>query len=452
MTKKTNKSRKWLVIALIAVVIAIAAAIYFKNKSAPKGEEVETAQSELRTIKETVSASGRIYPETEVIISSDVSGEIVELYVEEGDSVVLGQTLLRIDPELYQSAVERGNANLNSAKSQLSNSLAQIETLKAQQIELKTQLKQAQRVHNRNKELFAEKVISQLQFDESLAQIESLEAGIMSSEANIRAAEESAKGAEFNVKSTDASLKEIITNLKRTTIKAPTSGVISSLSMEKGERVVGTAQMTGTEIMRISDLTIMEAQVEVTENDILKVSLGDEAEIEVDAYLDRKFKGVVMEIANSASNAASGSNASLNTDQVTNFIVKIRLDPSSYADLLLKSKRFPFRPGMSTSVDIITDVKDNVLTVPIQSVTMRDIKEKDEKEEKYQEVVFVYEADTARMISVTTGIQDDEYINIVSGLDTGMNIVSGPYSALSKVIESGTLLRLKEDKEKDKKK
>lgn len=452
MAKKTNKRRKWLLILLVAAVLAIAAAIYFKNKSAPKGEEVETAMTELRTIRETVSASGRIYPETEVIISSDVSGEIVELFVEEGDSVVLGQTLLRIDPEVFQSAVERGRANLNSAKAQWSNALAQIETLKAQQIELKTQLKQAQRVHNRNKELFAEKVISQLQFDETLAQVESLEASIQSSDASIKAAVESAKGAEYNVLSTDASLKEVITNLKRTTIKAPTSGVISSLSVEKGERVVGTAQMTGTEIMRISDLTTMEAQVEVTENDILKVSLGDEAEIEVDAYIDRKFKGTVTEIANSASNAASGANTSLNTDQVTNFIVKIRMDPTSYADLRGGNKRFPFRPGMSTSVDIITDVKENIMTVPIQAVTMRDTKVEGASEESYTEVVFLYEADTARMVSVKTGIQDDEFINIVSGLDTGMKVISGPYSALSKVIENGTLLRPKEDKEKDKNK
>lgn len=445
MTKKKKKGgKRWLIWVLLLVTLAIAAFVFFKYKSAPQGEEVETAKSEIRTIKETVSASGRIYPETEVIISSDVSGEIVALYVEEGDSVKMGQTLLRIDPEAYQSAVERGQANLNNAKAQLSNSKAQIETIKSQKIEQETQLAQAQRVHNRNKELFAEGVISQVQFDESLAQVEALTAGINSALASINASMESARGAEFSVQSSEASLKELTTNLNRTTIKAPTSGVISSLSMEQGERVVGTAQMTGTEIMRISDLTTMEAQVEVTENDILKVSLGDETEVEVDAYLDRKFKGTVTEIANSASNAASGTSTSLNTDQVTNFIVKIRLDPSSYMDLLDGGKSYPFRPGMSASVDIITDVKADVLTVPIQAVTMRDVSE-DGEEEKFQEVVFLYEADTAKMIQVTTGVQDDEFIYIPEGLSSDVEIISGPYSTLSKVIEPGTLLRHKEE-------
>lgn len=450
MTTKKKGGRRWLLYVLILAVLAIAATVYFKYKSAPKGEEVETAKSAVRTIKETVSASGRIYPETEVIISSDVSGEIVELYVEEGDSVKMGQTLLRIDPEAYQSTVERGRANLNNAKAQMANSKAQIETIKSQKIELETQLKQAQRVHNRNKELFAEGVISQIQFDESLAQVESITASIRSSDANIRGAEESAKAAEFNVMSSEASLKEMLTNLNRTTIKAPNAGIISSLSIEKGERVVGTAQMTGTEIMRISDLTTMETQVEVTENDILKVTLGDETEIEVDAYIDRKFKGRVTEIANSASNAASGTGNSLNTDQVTNFIVKIRLDPTSYSDLLGQGNKYPFRPGMSASVEIVTDVKDNVLTVPIQAVTMRNLA-KDGDKEDFKEVVFVYEADTARMIPVMTGAQDNEFIYLTEGLSADQDIISGPYSTLSKIIENGTLLRHKE-KEEDKKK
>jgi HlyD family secretion protein len=451
MTTKKKGGRRWLLYVLILAILAIAATVYFKYKSAPKGEEVETAKSTVRTIKETVSASGRIYPETEVIISSDVSGEIVELYVEEGDSVKMGQILLRIDPEAYQSTVERGRANLNNAKAQTANSRAQIETIKSQKIELETQLKQAQRVHNRNKELFAEGVISQIQFDESLAQVESITASIRSSDANIRGAEESAKAAEFNVMSSEASLKEMLTNLNRTTIKAPNAGIISSLSIEKGERVVGTAQMTGTEIMRISDLTTMETQVEVTENDILKVTLGDETEIEVDAYIDRKFKGRVTEIANSASNAASGTGNSLNTDQVTNFIVKIRLDPTSYSDLLGKSNKYPFRPGMSASVEIVTDVKNNVLTVPIQAVTMRNLA-KDGDKEDFKEVVFVYEADTARMIPVVTGAQDNEFIYLTEGLSVDQEIISGPYSTLSKIIENGTLLRPKENEEDKKKK
>ena len=442
--KKKSGRRKWILLILLLVVAGIVAFVGYKNSSEPEGEEVDTAQTTKRTIKETVSASGRIYPETEVIISPDVSGEIVELYVEEGDSVVQGQLLLRVDPEVFLSAVERGEANLNNAKSNMATSRAQIASSESQKLELETSLKQANRVHDRNKQLFEEGVISQEVYDQSLAQVESAQASIASALANITSARESAKAAEYTVLSSQASLKELKTNLSRTTIKSPTTGVISSLSVEKGERVVGTATMTGTEIMRISDLNTMEAQVEVTENDILKVQLNDDVDIEVDAYIDKKFAGKVTEIANSASNAASGTSSSLNTDQVTNFIVKIRLDPSSYRDLTNDQSGYPFSPGMSASVEIITDVQDEVLSLPIQAVTIRNIAE-DGEEEDLKEVVFSYESDTARMVQVTTGIQDDEFIELKTGLDVDQQVISGPYSALSKVIENGTELRLKED-------
>ncbi len=449
--KKKRKSRRWLAIGLLILILGIVGAYAYKKNSAPKGEVVEVDLSSMRTIKEIVSASGRIYPEVEVVISSDVSGEIVVLYVEEGDSVIAGQLLLKIDPELYQSSVQRGVANLNNAKAQMASAQAQIETQRAQKIELETQLKQAIRVHNRNQQLFKDEVISQAQFDESLSQVESLEASIGSAKANIRAAQESANAAAFMVTSNEASLRELRTNLNRTSIRAPNNGIISSLSVEKGERVVGTAQMAGTEIMRISNLNTMEAQVEVSENDILKVSLGDMVEIEVDAYIDKKFKGQVTEIANSATNVAgtTSATASLNTDQVTNFIVKIRLDPESYGSQITEDVSYPFRPGMSASVDIITDVKEETLAVPIQSVTVR-LENEETDEEKYKEVVFVYEADTARMIEVKTGIQDDEYIEILDGLEEGLSVVSGPYKALSKTLENGTHLRLKEEDKKKK--
>ena len=448
--KKKSSKRKWILLILLLAVLGIAGFVGFKNSSAPKGEEVDTAQIEQRTIKETVSASGRIYPETEVIISPDVSGEIVELYVEEGDSVVQGQLLLRVDPEVFLSAVERGEANLNNAKSNMATSRAQIASNESQKLELETSLKQANRVHDRNKQLFEEGVISQEVYDQSLAQVESAQASIASALANITAATESAKAAEYTVLSSEASLKELKTNLSRTTIKSPTTGVISSLSVEKGERVVGTATMTGTEIMRISDLNTMEAQVEVTETDILKVNLNDDVEIEVDAYIDRKFAGKVTEIANSASNAASGTSNSLNTDQVTNFIVKIRLDPNSYSELSNEQSSYPFRPGMSASVEIITDVQDEVLSIPIQAVTIRDVAEEG-ADEDLKEVVFLYESDTARMVQVTTGIQDDEFIELKTGVDVDQDVISGPYSSLSKVIENGTELRLKEEGKKEKK-
>ena len=450
--KKTNL-RTWLIWLLIVVVILIATGLYFRNKNSNKGIEVDVGKVENRDIRETVSGSGRIYPEIEVIISSDVSGEIVELYVEEGDSVKFGQILLKIDPEAYISAVERGQANLDNSKAQLAMSRAQIQTGMAQKEELVTQLEQARRVYDRDKKLFDQDIIPQAQYEESLAQVETLEASIRSAEANINASKESAMGSEFMVKSSAASLKELKTNLSRTTIKAPTNGIISSLSVEKGERVVGTAQMAGTEIMRISDLNTMEAQVEISENDILKVSLDDEAEIEVDAYIDRKFSGKVTEIANSAANVASGTGQSLNTDQVTNFIVKIRVDPDSYADLVEPGKPFPFRPGMSASVDIITDVESNVLSVPIQAVAMRlDEAKQEEGEEVYDEVVFIFGEDSASMVKVQTGIQDDEYIYITEGLSGDEEIVVGPYSVLSKELESGSKVSKKEDKKGDKKK
>ena len=454
MTAKRKKSnfRTWLIWLLIVIAILIAVGLYFRNKNASKGIEVDLGKVENRDIKETVSGSGRIYPEIEVIISSDVSGEIVELYVEEGDSVQFGQLLLKIDPEAYESAVERGQANLDNSKAQLAMARAQIQTGMAQKEELVTQLVQARRVYDRNKKLFDQDIIPQSDYEESLAQVESLEASIRSADANIEASKESAMGSQFMVKSSEASLKELKTNLSRTTIEAPTNGIISSLSVEKGERVVGTAQMAGTEIMRISDLNTMEAQVEISENDILKVALNDQAEIEVDAYIDRKFIGIVTEIANSAANVASGTNQSLNTDQVTNFIVKIRVDPESYDDLIEPNKPFPFRPGMSASVDIITDVQEDVLSVPIQAVAMRLDKDKEEEgEEVYNEVVFLYSADTASMVKVETGIQDDEYIYVTEGLSGGEQIVVGPYSVLSKELEGGSKITEKEDKKGDKK-
>lgn len=449
MAKKKN-NRKWIILGLILIIGALAATAYFQNASKPKGIEVEVSTSEIRTIRESVSASGRIYPEVEVIISSDVSGEIVDLYVEEGDSVVSGQLLLKIDPDAYLSSVERGAADLNNAKAQLARSRAEIETNRADLEANKVALIQAKRRHSRNEGLFKEGVISQAEYDDSLAAVESAEANIRSSEARIKSAQESAVGAQYSVQSSEATLKELRTNLSRTTIKAPSSGIVTSLSVEKGERVVGTAQMAGTEIMRISNLNTMEVQVEVSENDILKVELNDHVEIEVDAYIDRKFMGRVTEIANSATNVAgtTSATAQLNTDQVTNFIVKIRIDPTSYADLKASDKSFAFRPGMSASVSIITDVQEDILAVPIQAVAVR-VLDEDAQDDEYKEVLFLYEADTANMVEVTTGIQDDEFIQILEGIEAGVEVISAPYSALSKELEEGSQLRIKEEEKSD---
>lgn len=454
--KKKKKSNKGVIIGLVVIILALVGYGLYTGQKKPKGIEITTEKVSNRTIKETVSASGRIFPETEVKISSDVSGEIVELFVEEGDSVIVGQLLAKIDPDAYFSAVERGEAGLNSAKSTLANAKANIESSKAQKEQITAQLENARTIHNRNKSLLEEKVISQADFDQSQSNLLQLEANLRASMASIKSAEKSAEGAAFQVKSSEASLKELKTNLSRTSIKSPTNGIVSSLSVEQGERVVGTIQMTGTEMMRIANLNSMEVQVDVSENDILRVSNNDLVDIEVDAYLDKVFKGRVTEIANSASNIASAA-ASLNTDQVTNFVVKVRIDPASYSSISTESQRYPFRPGMSASVDIYTNEVKDVISVPIQSVTVRekdededeDVKKKDEDEE-IEEVVFVKSTDTVKMVVVKTGIQDDEYIQVLSGLSVDEEIVTGPYSAVSKKLKDGKTVRIKEEKEKDK--
>lgn len=472
LTMRKNNS---LIFILIAATLGLVVFVYFKSQNKPKGEEITVEKASKRTIKEMVGASGKVFPETEVKISSDVSGEIVELYVEEGDSVVAGQLLCKVDPDTYKSMVERGEATVNSSKAQVANSASGIARSKAQLIQAQAQLEQIKSqvenqgdIHNRNVLLHKEGVISQADFENSEAALKQLQANVRSTDANVRTAEanvesatQSKKAAEFTVKSSQASLKEMVTSLKRTTIYAPMGGIVSALNIEQGERVVGTAQMSGTEIMRIANLNSMEVQVDVSENDVLRVALNDDVEIEVDAYLDRKFTGRVTEIANSASN--TGTSISLNTDQVTNFIVKIRIDPESYRDIVQKGKKFPFRPGMSASVDINTEIQKDVLSVPIQSVTTREDEKEEEKEgeetkvkkkeddEEIKEVVFVMLADTVKMVEVKTGIQDDENIEILSGLQEGEEVVDGPYSAISRKLKAGMQVRL-EDKEKKKSK
>lgn len=452
MTTKKQKSRKWLVPVLIIGIGALIAAAYFKGQGKPRGIEVTVEEADNRTILEKVTASGKIFPETEVKISSDVSGEIVELYVQEGDSVYTGQVLAKIDPDTYESTVERGRASVNSAKANKAASATQIESSKAQIQQIQAQLTNAKTVHDRNVKLLSEGVISQVEFDQSLSALQGLVANMRASEATLESAKKNVEGASYSVQSAEATLREMRTSLSRTIIKSPTNGIVSSLSVEQGERVVGTIQMAGTEMMRIANLSAMEVQVDVSENDILRVSLNDKVDIEVDAYLDRKFSGHVTEIANSASNI--GGAASLNTDQVTNFVVKVRVDSESYKDLLGPNKRYPFRPGMSASVDIKTETMDDVLAIPIQAVTVREKEDdKDNKKKKaandeLEEVVFVMEADTVRMVNVTTGIQDDEYILVTSGLEKGEVIVTGPYSAISKKLDQGDAVRVKEEKEK----
>ncbi len=458
MAKRKNKNT--LVFILVGVILLLIIVAVVKSKSKAKGEKVSIEKVEKRTIKEKVSASGKIFPETEVKISSDVSGEIVELFIEEGDSVVAGQLLAKIDPDAYQSQVERGVASVNNSMAQLANaksgverSKAQLTQAKAQKEQIEAQIANTRAIHNRNIGLHKDGIISDSDFETSQSNLKALEANLRSATANVKTAEanlesaiQSSKAAGFSVKSAEASLKELRTSLRKTTIYAPTDGIVSMLSVEKGERVVGTSMMSGTELMRIANLDAMEVQVDVSENDVLRVSLNDTAEIEVDAYLDRKFKGIVTEIANSASNTAT---ASLTTDQVTNFVVKIRIAPDSYDDLITRKNRSPFRPGMSASVEINTHTENDALSVPIQSVTTRE-KDEDKKKEKIKkdkaednelrEIVFVCKGDSAKIVEVKTGVQDDEYIQILSGLQEEDEVVTGPYSAVSRKLKDGTVV------------
>ena len=452
MAKK--KSKLWIIFLLLGILALLVVMAYFKGNQKPKGISVDTEKVEKRTINETVSASGRIFPEKEVKISSDVSGEIVELYVMEGDSVKAGQLLAKIDPESYVSSVQRGQASLSGSKSQLAMTRSQREASVAQKEQIMAQLKNAKKILERNKTLLADGILSEADYEVSLSNVENLEANLKSAEANIRSADQSIKSSEFSVESAEATLNELRTNLSRTTIKAPVSGIVSSLSVEQGERVVGTIQMTGTEMMRIANLSSMEVQVDVSENDIIRVGLDDEVDIEVDAYLDKTFKGKITEIANSAANLGTGT--MLNTDQVTNFVVKIRMDQNSYSELIGPDKPHPFRPGMSASVDIYTNRVDNALTIPIQAVTAREKDKEDKKkkdaekeDEDYMEVVFVVSSDTVAMKEVKTGIQDDEYIQILSGLDIDEQIVSGPYAAISSKLKEGSTVDVKKKDKKD---
>jgi HlyD family secretion protein len=480
MSHTAPKRRKTLLYVLLGVLALLIALAVFKARQKPKGEEVQVETVQKRTIRETVSASGKVFPETEVKISSDVSGEIVELFVQEGDSVVAGQVLAKIRPDEYQSAVERGQAAVNSARSQrdisksnVQASQAQIEQFKADINRISATLEQARKAHQRNEKLYKDGVISEAEFETSLSNLRSQEsslaaaqASLKSAESNLSNAKENINVADYGITSAQASLKELRTSLQKTVVTAPVSGIISKLNVEKGERVVGTLQMTGTEMMRIANLQSMEVQVEVSENDILKVSLGDEAEVEVDAYLGRKFKGKVSEIANSASNITSATGA-LNTDQVTNFVVKIRIDPNSYTDLVSKNRLYPFRPGMSAAVDIYTNSAEGTLSVPLIAVTVREEEEKKKggdddgpkaKEtsqtttDAIQEIVFVVSADTVGIREVKTGIQDNDYIQIVSGLQEGETVVSGPYSAIARKLKSGARITVVDDNEKKEKK
>ena len=437
-------------VLILILVIAKSAGI-FGDSNAIK---VSTDKVVTRDIEETVSANGKVQPEVELKISADVSGEIVDLFVKEGDLVKKGALLCRINPEIYASNLDRTSATVNGAKANLENTRSRL-------VQSQSQLAKAESDYNRSKKLFDEKVISASDF-------ESVKSSWEVAKAEVEASKQSIASSNFNVRSAEASLKESVENLNKTNIYAAVNGTVSSLSKEKGERVVGTNMMEGTEIMRLANLNEMEVSVDVSENDIVRVSVNDTAMIDIDAYIGRKFMGVVTEVANSA----NVSSASI-TDQVTNFTVKIRILRDSYKDMLEgKSASFsPFRPGMSASVDIRTKRVRDVIALPIQAVTTRDTakKEMDEKDPTsststeakkkedtpIQECVFVIEDGKAKIRTVKTGIQDNMWIQVLDGLKAGDVVISAPYNAISKTLKDGATVKVvKRDElfEKDKSK
>jgi HlyD family secretion protein len=428
-------------ILIIAVLLIILAVIGKKagwfGKSTVYDVAIEKVKK--RNITEFITANGKIKPETEVKISPDVSGEIVDLYVKDGDKVSEGQLLLKIKPDTYLSIRDRAAAAVDAAKANLANSRAQLE-------QVKVQFEQARLTFNRNKKLWEEGVISEAEWEAAKSNYEI-------ADANVIAAEQTVLSAEYSIKSAEASLKEANENLIKTSVYAPMGGTISMLNVEKGERVVGTELMTGTEMLRIADLSKMEVLVEVNENDIVRVSESDTAIIELDAYMDKKFKGIVTEIANSAKIAGTS------TDQVTSFEVKILLLEDSYKDLIGKGNNIPFRPGMSASADIQTEIKFDVLSLPIQAITTRiDTLEKSDtiteenKNKEPEEVAFVYEGGKVKQTKVITGIQDNNFIEVLEGLKENDEVVVAPYNIINKRLKDGSAVNVVDENELYKKK
>ncbi|WP_338872183.1 efflux RND transporter periplasmic adaptor subunit [Spirosoma sp. SC4-14] len=466
MRKKSN--RIWWILGglVVVLVVGLVAAKQTGIIGKPKPTEVDFAEVKRTNIIERVSASGRVQPQVEVKISPDVSGEIIGLYVNEGDPVKAGQLLCRIRPDNYESMMARAKATVNQSRAQLEQSKASVAQSSARLIRAKAD-------YERNRKLFADKVVSS-------ADLETSEANYNVAKQEVEAANANVRAAQFNIQSAEASLRDASENLRKTTIYSPVNGTVSKLNIELGERVVGTSQMAGTEIMRIANLQNMEVRVNVNENDIVRVTLGDTADIEVDSYTTagRKFKGIVYEIANTANGLAgstgSSAAATVSTDAVTEFEVKVKILNNSYSDLLAQKdkKGYPFKPGMTASVEIITDRKMGVLAVPIAAVTTRGEgvdatgeKEKPddndnqqsgntnqpEKKEKVKEIVFVNVGGKAVQREVKTGISDFENIEVKSGLKPGEQIVSGPFIAVSKKLKDGELIA-KRDPNKNKKK
>jgi len=438
-----NKKLIWILVGLTAIIVLLVGLKKAGVIGKETGEEVTSEKVQLRTITESVNASGKVYPEIEVKVSPDISGEIVNLFVEEGDKVTKGQVLAKIYADIYSTQKDQATANVNQFQ-------AQYENIKASLGGLKTSYENTKTTYERYKKLLDDKIVSRSEFEQT-------EQSFRSAESSYLGALQSIKSGAAQIQGVRAQLSRAEKDLARTTITAPMDGIVSSMSVKKGERVVGTAQMAGTEMMRVADMKSIEVRVDVGENDITKVKIGDTALVEVDAYNNRKFKGIVYKIANPVSVLAASAASSA---EVANYKVHIRLEPSSYEDLIKENSKFPFRPGMTASADIQTKSKLNVISIPLNAVTTRDKEgngkdtkvntksvEKnaapaENKDEDINEVVFVLQKDNkVKMVKVKTDIQDLNYIEVV-GLKVGDEVITGPYSTVSKILKEGSLVKV----------
>ncbi|GAC1425773.1 MAG: efflux RND transporter periplasmic adaptor subunit [Chitinophagaceae bacterium] len=451
-----SKKLIWILVCVVLLIILLVVAQKSGAFGKDEGTKVTAEKVQKRTIIETVTASGKVYPEIEVKVSPDISGEIVDLMVQEGDSVRKGQVLAKIYADIYATQRDQASAGVSQQQAVVSNSTAQLDALKAAQ-------DLSERTYNRQKQLADEKVISKSEFEQA-------ESAYLTAKANYNAAVQGIRGGQAGVLNAQANLTKANKDLSRTIITAPMDGVISLLSVKKGERVAGNSFNVGTEMMRVADMSKIEVRVDVGENDIPKVHLGDSAVIEVDAYNKRKFKGIVTQIASSNKGAATQAAATTSTD-VTNYEVRIRLIPDSYKDLLdpARPKSFPFRPGMSASADIQTKHHEGVWSVPINAVTTREkgtdkvaannkeaapaggapADQNTNPDQKTQaatdldEVVFVLQPDKkVKKMVVKTDIQDINNIEITSGLKEGDMVITGPYGTISKILKDGTVVNV----------
>jgi len=413
-------SKKLLVIISVVFILLVSVAIAFKKKFSDRNASIVVVeQAQFRSLTESVSANGKIYPFKEVKLSLELPGEVSNIYIQEGDSVVNGDLLLEIEADNYIASVSQSNAAYNQA-------LANLSTSKARLSQAEAQFKIIETDYNRKKQLFENEIISAVEYEASQSQY-------FTALGEKEAAFQAVEAGNYQVQSAQAGLQQTRENLSRTRLYAPMDGIISKLNVEKGEKVVGTAQMAGTELVTVADFKEMELKIEVGENEVLQISKGDTALIEVDAYLGEEILGLVNQVAYS-------SNALID-QQVTKFEVKITLIKSSYEKLITEERLLPFRPGMSATAEVITQRKDHILCVPIQCVTLRDLNEEDDFEEKTP-VVFVHKDGQVFLKEVTTGIQDDTFIEILDGIEEGEEVVSAPFKAISKELENEKLVKV----------